>query len=86
MLRLSLLALSLGIISLPAVAMGPSTDATRCREMMATYDRLVSEYSRSATRLDRNLGEVECLKGNYAGGEKLLENALRSVGSKPADH
>jgi len=85
MLRFSLLTLVLGVISLPAAAMGPSTDATRCRQMIA-YDRLVPEYDRSAGRRDRNLGEVECLKGNYAGGEKLLENALRSVGSTPVDH
>src|SRR5260370_26429717 len=86
MLRFSLLTLVLGVISLPAAAMGPSTDATRCRQMMATYDRLVPEYDRSAGRRDRNLGEVECLKGNYAGGEKLLENALRPVGFPPVDH
>ncbi len=83
MVRLSALALALSVIAMPAGAMGPSTDDTHCRQLMATFDRLVPEYDRSGARRDRVLGELECLKGNFAGGEKLLEGALRSVGYKP---
>lgn len=91
-LQLSIFVFAMGVVGLPAAAEMKSTDGKHCQKLMAMFDRLVPEFDRlvperdraaPATRRNRQLGEAECQKGNYAGGEKLLEMALMSVGYKP---
>lgn len=70
------------------VALGISTgaaaqDLRRCDQLAAYYDRYggrVSEGRMPVGRLERELGYEECRKGNFTGGIKLLEEAIRRNG------
>ncbi len=71
-----------------AIALGVSTtalaqDMRRCNQLAAYYDRYggrVSEGRMPIGRLDRELGYEECRRGNFAGGIKMLEEAIRRTG------
>lgn len=51
---------------------------------MIRFREQVSPILTTGRATDRVRGELECLKGNFTDGEKLLENALRSAGYRPA--
>lgn len=70
-------------IVLGASSLAWAQDKRRCEQLAAYYDRYsgrVSEGRMPVGRLERELGYDKCRKGDFTGGIKLLEEAIRRSG------
>jgi hypothetical protein len=71
------------VIALGMTAGASAQDMKRCDQLAAYYDRYggrVSEGRMPTHRLERELGYQKCRSGDFAGGVKLLEEAIRKSG------
>ena len=55
--------------------------AERCQLLITTFDRYYSKKAdgdgSSGSRLDRDVAEAQCQRGNYAEGIRQVEGAMR---------
>jgi hypothetical protein len=62
-------------------AVAQAATAERCQLLLATFDRYYSKKAdgdgSSGSRLDRDVAEAQCLRGNYADGIRQVEGAMR---------
>ncbi len=72
------------MITLGAPLGAQAQDMRRCDQLAAYYDRYgggrVSEGRMPVGRIERELGYEACRKGDFAGGVRLLEEAIRRTG------
>ena len=81
-LAVLLVGLAPSLVSLPpAAAQATVPSMARCQQLMDAFDHYYPRKGEglrsSSSRLDRDIAEVECQKGHYAEGIRLLEGALR---------
>ena len=73
-------AIAAGLV-LSAAAQSVTAPQVRCQQLMDAFDRYYPRKGEglrsSGSRLDRDIAEVECQKGRYADGIRILEDALR---------
>ncbi len=69
------------VTGLCGVAVAQAPTAERCQLLLATFDRYYSKKAdgdgSSGSRLDRDIAEAQCLRGNYAEGIRQVEGAMR---------
>lgn len=71
------------VVMTAGAADAAAQDMRRCEQLAAYYDRYggrVSEGRMPVGRIERELGYQECRKGNFDGGVRLLEDAIRKSG------
>ena len=53
----------------------------RCQQLLAVFDRLYSKKAdgdgSSGSRLERDVGEAQCVRGNYSEGIRQIEGVMR---------
>lgn len=69
------------VLGVCGAAPAQSASAERCRVLAATFDRYYSKKAdgdgSSGARLDRDVGEAQCQRGNFADGIRQIETAMR---------
>ena len=67
------------LLAPPVAAQTPSME--RCQQLLAVFDRLYSKKAdgdgSSGSRLERDVGEAQCVRGNYSEGIRQIEGVMR---------
>lgn len=87
MLKARLILTTLIVTVLPIAASAQTSNASRCDQLAAFYDRSAEPVPLDqgwspAGRAERTLGYEECRKGKTDAGIRLLEEAIQKAGYK----
>jgi hypothetical protein len=67
------------LLAPPVAAQAPSME--RCQQLLTAFDRLYSKKAdgdgSSGSRLERDVGEAQCVRGNYSEGIRQIEAVMR---------